>query len=476
MEEWRDLYKDKYAFLLDSVYKGSDVIEAANWVSQYLLEPAFHYSEDFDLPHVGARHLFDYRYGTCVDAADIFAYTCRAIGIPCAEDTEVRGGHMWTVVKDTTGMDVPFWYLNIIAKRGYKDINGHDKGKVYRFVYNMQTKKLSYSSSEWKNMAPFFQNPVYKDVSKYYFPDTLKLTTKELDIANNDLIYLGFFHSNRWWGCAMTKTADNYAQFNNLEKEQVYAPLIYKDRIFKQCGYPFLFVDKKSHVFIPNKKNYQKVKLYRKYPLYEWLHHRLYYIVGTIFEGSNSANFTKTSTLYCVTDTPSVAYNTIYFDKPIQKRYIKYRVPEQKVAEISEINFYYQGKQVKPISFWGSSSQAGHRYAVIENISDNDPLTYYISEEKKGGGIFDLGSDNPIDQIVYMPRNDDNFVRQGDYYELFYNVGKNGWESLGKQIADTTYLEYDIPDNTLFLLRDYTRGREEQIFYMKDGKQIFPTY
>lgn len=75
-----------------------------------------------------------------------------------------------------------------------------------------------------------------------------------------------------------------------------------------------------------------------------------------------------------------------------------------------------------------------------------------------------------------MPHNDDNFIRQGDCYELFYNEGVNGWKSLGKQIADTTYLEYDIPDNALLLLRDYTRGHEEQIFYMQDEKQIFPTY
>lgn len=476
LEEWRDLYKNKYAFLLDSVYQGSDVIEAANLVSQYLLEPAFTYCEDFDLPHVGARYLFKYRYGSCVDAADIFAYTCRAIGIPCAEDTEVRGGHMWTAVRDTTGMDVPFWYLNIIAERGYKDINGHDKGKVYRSVYGVQTEKLSYSPKERKGMAPFFQNLIYKDVSKYYFPDTLKLATKELEIANNDLIYLGFFHSNRWWGCAMTKTIDNYAQFDNLESEQVYAPLIYKDDMFKQCGHPFLFDNKKVHAFIPDKNNLRRVKLYRKYPLYDWLHHRLHYIVGTKFEGSNSVDFREVSTIYCVTDTPTVAYNTVYFDKPIKKRYIKYRAPEHNVAEISEVSFYYQGKQVKPLSFRGSQSQTGHRYAVIENISDNDPLTYYISEEKGGFVIFDLGTDNPIDQIVYMPRNDDNFVRQGDFYELFYNNGKHGWESLGKQMADTTYLEYDIPDNALYLLRDYTRGQEEQIFYMEDGKQIFPTY
>lgn len=48
LEEWRELYEKKYGYLLDSIYKGSDVVEAANLVSRHLQEPVFIYCEDFE--------------------------------------------------------------------------------------------------------------------------------------------------------------------------------------------------------------------------------------------------------------------------------------------------------------------------------------------------------------------------------------------------------------------------------------------
>ena len=79
-----------------------------------------------------------------------------------------------------------------------------------------------------------------------------------------------------------------------------------------------------------------------------------------------------------------------------------------------------------------------------------------------------------VDQIVFFSHNDDNYIRPGDLYELFYNDGPNGWISLGRQIADTVYLEYRVPDHAYLWLRNHTRGHEEQAFYIKDRKQIFP--
>lgn len=42
--------------------------------------------------------------------------------------------------------------------------------------------------------------------------------------------------------------------------------------------------------------------------------------------------------------------------------------------------------------------------------------------------------------------------------------------------ADTTCLDWIVPDNALFWLRDLTRGREEHIFFMQNGRQKFPTF
>ena len=64
------------------------------------------------------------------------------------------------------------------------------------------------------------------------------------------------------------------------------------------------------------------------------------------------------------------------------------------------------------------------------------------------------------------------YVEQKDYEEAL----TEGWKSLGKQRADTTCLDWIVPDNALFWLRDLTRGREEHIFFMQNRRQKFPTF
>ena len=79
------------------------------------------------------------------------------------------------------------------------------------------------------------------------------------------------------------------------------------------------------------------------------------------------------------------------------------------------------------------------------------------------GGVFE--ADNRADF-----RNRDNFIRKGDCYELFYATA-GGWTSLGKQVAVSDSLAYDVPKGALLYLRDHTRGVDDRIFEMVDGKQ-----
>lgn len=53
-------------------------------------------------------------------------------------------------------------------------------------------------------------------------------------------------------------------------------------------------------------------------------------------------------------------------------------------------------------------------------------------------------------------------------YELFYQSGVKGWISLGVQTATTNELTYrNIPEGALLWLRNLTRGKEEQVFYIE---------
>ena len=100
-------------------------------------------------------------------------------------------------------------------------------------------------------------------------------------------------------------------------------------------------------------------------------------------------------------------------------------------------------------------------------------LVALASKTLRDGWVgLDLGKPESVGRIGYMTRNDDNNVRIGDTYELFY--WDMDWVSLGKQIADDFSLTFHhVPQNALLLLRDLTRGTDERIFLYKDVKQIW---
>ncbi|MCL2329299.1 MAG: hypothetical protein FWC39_12410, partial [Bacteroidetes bacterium] len=86
----------------------------------------------------------------------------------------------------------------------------------------------------------------------------------------------------------------------------------------------------------------------------------------------------------------------------------------------------------------------------------------------------DFGKPVNIANFRFLPRNDDNFIKEGEEYELFY-WDNYQWNSLGRQTGTSKqYLEYtNAPSNALFWLRNLTKGREERIFTYENGVQIW---
>ena len=70
------------------------------------------------------------------------------------------------------------------------------------------------------------------------------------------------------------------------------------------------------------------------------------------------------------------------------------------------------------------------------------------------------------------PAGDDNKIVLGQTYELLY--WDNSWKSVGKQIAKDKTLEWgNLPENTLFWIRDLDEGYQERIFTIKNNKPIW---
>jgi hypothetical protein len=153
---------------------------------------------------------------------------------------------------------------------------------------------------------------------------------------------------------------------------------------------------------------------------------------------------------------------------------LKFFILKQDVDKLSPNNAYQSELKRKRLTKITSNHPALPD-SCPDNVFDGDVLTHYCWSNKEYVWVgMEFNSPKRIDKIVYLPRNDDNCIRDGELYELFY--WNNRWVSLGQQTGSSkTYkLTYkNVPTHALFLLRNLTKGTEERIFTYEKGKQVW---
>lgn len=461
LEWWREVYHNRYAPAIDSMYRGSDIVKAVQAVREKFLEEGFAWNTNFSLPHLGASFLMDHRAGYCRESCDFTVYLLRSLGMPVATDCylsspQTSGAHSWTVLKDTTGAWVPFWLVETEVKRGLSD--GRPKGKVFRKMY-------------WGEQV---------DVTHEYFGENQAEIEVECSQGIDNRIYLCVFSCGNYTPVDVVEQRRGKAVFHNLEPGIWFLPM-YKDKNRKgllPAGYAFS-LDKEGKVknYVPNTLRRRKAALLRKYSYHHLLKERMSRMAGSRIEGSRTADFRNPVLLGCIGDSNRTNRIEIFPQVPSTCRYIRLLgAPLRYGVEVAEIEFYEAGTGRKLPVHLLDIPKAGSTSLAAKMMIDGDALSYYSAAEPGNKTLlFDLKEDYPIGKIVFVPRNDDNFIRPGDKYELFYQDGVRGWKSLGRKIAEGCVLEYtNIPKGALLWLRDLTRGREEQLFVLaEDGEQIF---
>lgn len=476
LTNWRKRYYEKYNPILDSLYKGSDVVEACNILSNYIKNEKFQYFVDFGTPRQGADFQFKNRIGTCRDACDIATYVMRSVGIPVTTDMylyspEYQMDHEWNVVRDTTGKFLPFWYEQFKAVRDDNFTDKRKKGKVFRMTYSIQN-----NIDKLAKLPSSLQNPFLKDVTDEYFGKN-KIVIPIQKYAEN--VFLSVFTARNGWLPVGQGTLDKgKAIFKNIEPFVIYQPLAYKDNIFIPITYPFMYKKDKVHIFSP--KELQYVTLTRKYPLRK-TSSALYkkWLLSTQIKGANNPNFSPNDLLHKMDILPPENIINININSKKAYRYFQYQVPKDSVLSIAEIHFF--GENDKEIIFDTiySNGKPWKDIALyhLKNCYDNDPVSFFHTLEMGTSIFFKSKTAQKIKKVQIIPRNDDNFIREGDIYELFYNNGKKGWISLGQQKGTKSgKLMYQAPKNSVLWLKNITRGREEQLFIYENNRQIFPTF
>lgn len=463
LEAWNEEYYRHFSDTVASLYKGGGMRGWINAVSD-AVSAKFGYNTDFTLPHLGAKYLLHHRTGSCRERNDFLTYVMRSLGIPITIDKYYyspsnQSSHTWNAVRDSIGRLIPVWDIYRLEKS-----DGRKKGKVYRLHFTRQSEKESWT-----------------DVTYEYFGHN----EYRVDIADGieeKVIYLGMFMPSGYMPVDVARREGNKAIVKDIEPEVIFQPLYMKEGMQMFAGYPFRVVENEVRYFVPDTLHRESGRLLRKYPLRAYLYNYMDRLTGARIEAANDMTF-RNADILCRIDTPLVTTYNYFYPKAVRKyRYARIVAPVGKVLNLAELKYFGLDNVSEEREWNYTIVEAGrcrndNPKESAEKIMDNDELTFYMSQDNDAHIILDFGHAVPIEKILLVPHNDDNFIRKGDTYELFYQNGINGWRSLGIQTAVTNELVFDnIPSGALLWLRDLTRGREEQVFYLRDGEQEFIGY
>lgn len=467
---WRQKAFSKFSLKWDSV---KNPIEMAKLIvkdsgvrynagmSKYPYSPSFEDLEKF-------------KWGSCDHICLYLTLSLRALGIPASIDivpnwANRSSGHVWNVIRDTTGKFVDFGFTNNGANNILYKIP-----KIYRTTFSVNSNSLNLN---WRDVTSQYNMPL-SDIHLPIFGNSFK----------RDFVYLSVFNNHRWVPVAQLDSIvnDKYlfknigrgmpygnnkiAGYENEGKGVVYLPTVVKGNKVVGFSYPVLLKENGEYqILFPNQSLKDTVSLYRKYPKYGHISVYASRMLGGVFETSNNIDFTNPTLIHKITSSPIYALTEFKLKNTVACRYLRYKAPDKSWVNVSEFEVFYKNQQLRGKLLASDPQKQGDE---LIRFSDNNIDTYYSGEEKDAYIGFDFGKEVFIDKIVYSPRTDGNDIVQGEEYELFYWDKK--WVSLGKQRANNFYLQYyNVPKNSLLLLHNHTKGIEERIFTYENNKQIW---
>lgn len=481
--EWREEIYKRYNPMLDSIRNtpyGSDIRAVTQILMDSLSNAPIFFTGIFpDGPNVGPN-LVRWRAGNCRELTDLVIYVFRALGLPGGCDKMlVRGDknvpHYWNFILDENDSTY-FTSIGQNSKNLEKAETYWDpKGKVYRETFSLNRNIQQDLKFDMLNVPKNFRKPLMRDVTAIYankINHLLRISADSLTVKPQDgeTVYLCMSSQMHWLPVAYGRFEHDTIRINNVEGSVIFKLAVCRNQKPLFISLPFLLEKYSGNIrfFRPSGKKHS-ITLLQKFKEDFQAH-----MVGGIFEASNHPNFRGKDTIHIITERPPRLINTARLPKSKPYRYVRYYGPPTRHCNISELAFYQSASDtsaLQGILISPPGAVAGNIVNQFQNVFDGDPYTSMDYREPSGGWVgLDSGHPVQIQKITFSPRNRDNFIRKGDLYELFY-AQTNGWESLGKQTATSDSLSYNAPEGALLYLRNHSRGNDERIFEMVDGKQ-----
>ena len=497
LEEWREHYYRQFQPILDSLLHDDSPVTACEILYDALIKKNWKYTSK-SFVDLGANVLLkNNEGGHCGTQTQLMTFVMRSVGIPggidsyiCAPDRN-GGSHSWIYLRNTNGKIVPFEFepCDMMYMR---DTNGNlintdieknhiermlftrKKGKVYRADFEHKVENILHDVSQLPQKIQMSKE--LRDVSFEYF-DKNNITLEIENDQDQKLLYLCVFNEKGWVAIDHMEIKNGKVRLNEIEPNVLFIPAYCFDSNSKMItiGHPFIYDGKKLKYIIADSTNLEKVILTRKYTISYSMERIRKFAVGGKFQVATDVDFNDAKTVHEITKEADMMYRTIDMNLDKDYRFIRYLSSDKGYCGMAEMEIFSTDDELLTGKVIGTDGtrwgvEAHTKYAVF----DKDPLTYFVSKEPSGAWVgLDFGKPQRIGKIKYLFRNDDNSIRTGDRYELFYFT-PHGWISCGEKQGQNQCLVYDnVPKNALLWLRNHTRGREERIFTYQGEKQVF---
>jgi hypothetical protein len=465
LENWREKILACFAKLNSSFKTQPDIttVEACTQVNSHL--PPFRLSPN--IPDMNYSMLMTTRTGMCDEMAILAIFTMRALGIPVSKDYVLKWsndnvGHSWNSVYVSVGNRLSF--MGADSPRLQKDVYHHmPKSKIYRQTFA----KHKHIKADSSDIPPDLHDRYMKDVThEYLIPDTLlphiddfkvEIPVKYQTSKNTGYVYLATKGKTTWniigWG--ETETDTETIDFGITGKNILYLPLYYADNIHTPAHYPFrVDVNDSIHIFEPDTSNYLQ------FTVTEILPQTINYMKRMnkgIFEGANRNDFSDAEVLHTVEKLDGTYFYSTKNRNPKPFRYVRYISHEYSHCNVAEIELYSDSGEKLAGKPFGSSS--GNPDVACDKAFDGDIFTFFdASHERDSWTALDLGKPQTIAEIRYFPRHEGNCIYEGHTYELFHWTDKD-WQLIEQQVAPSHFLNFRIPANGLFYLKNVTTNQ-----------------
>ena len=484
--DWRKFLHDKYSFLIKDCNTQK---QAFSIVFEYITK---HFPVRTDVaPYEKDALLLDkLGSGDCKARTMYMTYVMRALGIAASFDyTPVwvncsGNSHSWVSLvpndnKAFCGLNDTAHYID-----GTFEKTKHIIPQDYRYsvdtlkrIAKIYRKTFRNTPSCADKYAPgFLQSSNDMDVTAFY-PNITHSNSVRVKCFQFKQLYTCIYRQQEGWfpiGIAARKGL-NTVDVGDLLDDCIVIIAKYDDDKLTPVSSPYKIGHHTKPIeIVPEKKQRQLVKLFRKYMVSNRWTNRWGTLIGTTIETSDDRMFENIiDTIYIWEKMPieTSVISTSY----INGNYIRIKPSDARYPVFAEIHLFDKNNQIitqKEYDIYSVGEGLTGDSIVVKSLVDNDERTTFYKQFPFWIGMDVSKCKDKILKIEFIMWNDYNRVTSGHNYELFYWDGD--WVSLGKQRAHDNYLIYkDVPVGCLFLLKDYTKGKEERIFEYVNGKQVW---